>query len=247
MHFVDSHLHLSESRDASQVLRFASSTGTLLFACGVDRASSEETMEMARLSPDLIRAFVGIHPSEATNMGETGWIQSALAEASGVGEIGLDPKYSEVSERSPQMRAFLEQLATAEKAQKPVQVHTRNAERECLDRLGSFRLAAVLLHWFNGEGMLSAAEQRGYFVSFGPALLQSKKLQGMASKYPEGLMLVESDAPVAFPSLGGAGGPAMVPAVVFKLAQIKHRTFEEMAVRVAQSSAAYLPSLRWKG
>lgn len=240
MHFVDSHLHLGEDDASSQAIRFASSAGVRLFSCSVDRSSSETTITMARENPMLISSFVGVHPSEATKQRDIGWIKAAARDASGVGEIGLDPKYSEVAEKSRQMDVFLSQLGIAEELKKPVQVHSRNAERACLNKLGSYRLPSVLLHWFNGEDLLSAAEQRGYFVSFGPSILHSKKLQGMASKYPLELILAESDGPVAFASLKGARGPSLVPTVVFKLAEVKSTPFEEMTAKLAQNSLSYL-------
>lgn len=211
-----------------------------LFSCSVDRKSSERTIAMARENPLLVSSFVGIHPSEATKQKELAWFREAARDASGVGEIGLDPKYSEVAEKSRQMQVFLDQLGVAEELKTPVQVHSRNAERACLDKLTSYRLPSVLLHWFNGEDLLSVAEQRGYFVSFGPSVLQSKRLQGMASKYPDELILAESDGPVPFASLKGAGGPSLVPSVVFKLAEVKSAPFEEMAVKVVQNSLTYL-------
>ncbi len=240
MHFVDSHLHLSEYLDGQDVVRLASSAGLLLFSCSVDKRSSERTTALARQSPLIISPFVGVHPSEATEEPDLAWLRTLVREASGVGEVGLDPKYSEVAEKSLQMDVFLEQLGVAEETRKPVQVHSRNAERICLDKLGSHRLGSVLLHWFNGEDLLGEAEQRGYFVSFGPSILSSKRLQEMASRYPADLILAESDGPVAFGSLKGAGGPSLVPSVVFKLAELKSTPFEEMAARVAQNSLSFL-------
>ncbi|MDV3293498.1 MAG: TatD family hydrolase [Nitrososphaerales archaeon] len=240
MHFVDSHLHLSEYEDSSQVVRLAASAGVRLFSCSVDRKSSERTIAIARENPLVVSSFVGVHPSEATKQKDHAWIRVAARDASGVGEVGLDPKYSEVAEKSPQMEVFLDQLCVAEELKMPVQVHSRNAERLCLDKLTSYRLSSVLLHWFNGENLLSVAEQRGHFVSFGPSILQSKRLQGMATKYPDELILAESDGPVAFASLKGAGGPSLVPSVVFKLAEVKSTPFEEMAAKLARNSLSYL-------
>jgi TatD DNase family protein len=100
-----------------------------------------------------------------------------------------------------------------------------------------------LLHWFNGESEMRRAEGKGYFVSFGPALLESRKLQRMASAYSLDLILVESDGPVPFAPLGGAEGPLTVPSVVFKLAELKGVPFEEMAEKTARNAMDYLPDL----
>ncbi|MDG6902593.1 MAG: TatD family hydrolase [Nitrososphaerota archaeon] len=242
MRFVDSHVHLSDYTGASSILKFATATQMHLFACSTDEGSSRRTVEIARQNPELVSAFVGVHPSEAQTHPGVGWFQGLLVDASGAGEIGLDPKYSDVGAGSPQRNVFREQLEKVEAAGKPVQVHSRNAEDVCLDELGTHRLPSVLLHWFSGESELGRAEQGGYYISFGPALLESRKLQRMAAKYSEDLVLVESDGPVPFASLGGADGPLLAPSVVFKLAEVKGVSFEEMAETTTRNASAYLPA-----
>jgi TatD DNase family protein len=236
-------VHISDYSDVASVIRSARATDTTLLACGTGEVSSRITVELAGENPGLVNALVGLHPSEAAKTSGIDWLPALLTQASGVGEIGLDPKYSEAGTGSPQRRLFVVQLEMAEKARKPVQVHSRNAEAACLDELSTHRLTSVLLHWFNGESEVGRAEEKGYFVSFGPALLESKKLQRMASRYNRDLVLVESDGPVPFASLGGANGPLSVPSVVFKLAEVIGVTFEEMAEATARNASVYLPNL----
>lgn len=243
MRFVDSHVHLSDYSTTLGILGAAEETRTGLFACGTDRPTSEQTVRLASDNPEVVSAFVGVHPSEAKKQTGTDWLPGLLSRASGVGEIGLDPKYSETGVDGQQTILFREQLAVAEAAGKPVQVHSRNAEATCLDELQAHRLAAVLLHWFNGESELGRAEGSGYFVSFGPALIESRKLQRMASSYDEDLILVESDGPVSFAPLGGAEGPMTVPSVVFKLAELRGVSFEEMAETTVRNALSYLSAL----
>jgi TatD DNase family protein len=241
--FVDSHLHLNDYADAAGIIRAARETDTKLLACSTDEPGSNKTIRLARENPGMVSAFAGVHPSETKTAAGVEWLADMLVHAAGVGEIGLDPKYSDAGAGSQQRRLFLAQLAAAEKAGKPVQVHSRNAEAACIDELSTHRLTSVLLHWFNGESELGRAEEKGYFVSFGPALLESRKLQRMAIKYSRDLILVESDGPVAFPSLGGAEGPLTTPSVVFKLAELRGLKFEEMAETTARNASSYLPAL----
>ena len=193
-----------------------------------------------------MKAFVGVHPSEALKTTDLSWLAQDLRRATGIGEIGLDPKYSEMGRGSPQMKTFLAQLEVAQAGSKPTQVHSRDAERECLDVLGGFALPSVLLHWFQGEGLLQDVVERGYYVSFGPSLLYSKKLQRMAMGSPHGQVLVETDSPVPFGPLGGVHGPSLVPSVVFKLSELWGQGFEETRGVVTVNSMRFL-GLREKG
>lgn len=240
MRFIDSHVHLAGYEQPGALLRYALASETLLVTTSVDEETSSSSLTLGRRHPEIVRPFVGIHPSEAKRGSKIDWLEEALTLASGVGEIGLDPRYSEVSAGSQQMGIFTAQLELSEKTVKPVQVHTRGAEGICVDRLQSYKPAKVLLHWFEGEEIASRAATSGYYVSFGPALLYSKKLERIAAGYPEDLILSESDGPVAFAALGGAGGSLLVPSVIFRLAQLRGRCFPEMADIVLRNGLTYL-------
>jgi len=240
LHFIDSHMHLSDYPDPQEALKFASTADILLVSAGVGTDSSARTLSISDRNPSRVKAFVGVHPSEAEKERTASWVEGCLAGASGVGEIGLDPKYSELTGRSLQMELFQEQLAFAEKAEKPVQVHSRGAERECLEVLATFRLRAVQLHWFQKEELVRIANEKEYYVSFGPALIVSKRLRRMAAAWERGRIMVESDGPVRFTLLGGAGGPWLIPSVVFKLAQVLGSSFEETARAVVNNSLTFL-------
>jgi TatD DNase family protein len=212
----------------------------MLLSSGIDMATSLATIEITKSAHGLVKAFVGIHPSEAQEAAGLGWFEGALREAAGAGEIGMDPRYSEVGTGSAQRTTFVKQLEGAERAEKPIQVHSRGAEKECIQVLTSYRLERVLMHWFEGEADLREVGDRGYFVSFGPAILYSKKLQRMASSLKPELILTESDGPVTFRPLGGAQGPSLIPTVVFKLAELWRVTFSQAEELVMRNGLSYL-------
>ena len=238
MRFVDSHLHLTEE-GLPGLVPWSMSSRTLMVTCGVDRESSREALKMAREHPGQVVAFVGIHPSEAAKSKGTGWLRSALAEAKGVGEVGLDPIYSSVGPGGAQMKVILAQLEMAQRLRKPVQIHSREAETAVLDVLGGFELRGVLMHWLESERALPPALERGYFVSYGPALLYSKRLQRMAAASPRSQVLTETDSPVAYRPLG-AKGPSLVPSVVFRLAELWGVRFEEARETLVANSLRFL-------
>jgi TatD DNase family protein len=240
MHFSDSHLHLADYPDPDAVAGQSSKGGIDIVAVSVDRKSSFRSLDIARRHPASVRAFVGQHPSEAEKGDDLEWFESALEGAAGCGEVGLDPSYLKTSDKSRQYRVFSTLLGMTEKAGKPVQVHSRGAENECLQELTGFRLTTVLLHWFQGEALVSQVIDRGYYVSFGPALLYGKRLQRMASSLDPSRVLTESDGPVPFKALGGVQGPFMVPSVIYKLAGIWGIDFEEARETVETNSRRYL-------
>jgi TatD DNase family protein len=212
-----------------------------MLTCGVDRKSSDEALRLAG-SDANVRAFVGIHPSEALKERGFSWVRGALGKASGLGEVGLDPKYSSVGPRGAQVRVFLGQLAEAKKIGKPVQVHSRGAENECIDALVSLGLKRVLMHWFQSDENLPRVLDSGYWVSFGPSLIYSKRLQRMAARCDRTQVLTETDFPVGFGPLGRAMGPVLIPSVVFRLADIWGLSFEDARASVSRNAEAFLGS-----
>lgn len=215
---------------------------TILLCCGVDAKSSAQVLLAAVQGPETVRAFVGIHPSEAEKEPDIGWLKESLRVATGVGEVGLDPKYSGIGPGSAQREVFTGQLEAAQRARKPVQVHSRGAEQDCLDELDSYGPRSVLMHWFQGDTLLTKLTDKGYFVSFGPAVIYSKKLQRMVARCDPRFVLTESDSPVGYGPLGGAHGPSLIPSVVFKLADLWGFSFEEAREMTTENALRYLGS-----
>jgi TatD DNase family protein len=138
------------------------------------------------------------------------------------------------------MITFRKLLELAQDGGKPVQVHARGAERDCLDTISTFDLKSVLMHWFESEKRLSEVMAKGYLVSFGPSIIYSKKLQRMAVAANHDQVLVETDSPVSFAPLGRVSGPTLVPSVVFKIAELWGETFDEARALIARNSARFL-------
>jgi len=240
MRFVDSHLHLEGPGASSEITR-SEASGTLLLACGVDRKSSMTTIHIASSNP-TVKAFVGVHPSEALKEGSLAWVRDSLRTATGLGEVGLDPKYSAIGPKSAQAKVFQGQLAEAKRAGKPIQVHSRGAETECLDALDDSGLQRVLMHWFQSEESLPRVLDHGYFVSFGPSLVYSKRLQRIAARCPTSQVLTETDFPVSYDPLEKARGPSLIPSVVFSLAEVWGIPFEDARVVTTQNAMRFLGS-----
>jgi len=243
--FYDCHLHLTECFESDSIMGYSRSVPTKLFTVSVGIEDARRNLELGQRFPGNIRVFVGIHPSEAARNPHMEELEPLSKDADGIGEVGLDPGYSPVTADSAQTRIFSEQLLIADRQSKPIQVHSRGAEKTIIDILGSFHIPSVLLHWFEGEEFLREAEDRGYYISIGPAALSSGKLKRIAKSYPTNLLLTESDAPVAYRSFGvPLIGPQVIPSLVFFLAQLKGVDFGEMEATLAENSKQYLKGIK---
>jgi hypothetical protein len=77
-------LHLDKVSDLDTIA-LASANGTVLASCGTDRRSSLDGIALSLGHPEVIRAFVGVHPSEALKFKELGWVKTAMKSATGIG------------------------------------------------------------------------------------------------------------------------------------------------------------------
>jgi TatD DNase family protein len=231
---LDVHVHLPAYADPASVVASARTRGMRLVSVCVSATDAAHNFRLREADPSTVRCFIGIHPSEAaTARGDLEKLAPMWERADGVGEVGLDPKYSEVSPGGAQMELFKAQVEVAERLKKPLEVHSRGAEDKCMDVLEGYALRSLLMHWFEGEESVGRVVSRGTFISFGPAILYSKKLLRIAKKCPPETTLVESDGPVAFAALGGAEGPGLVPSVAFKLAEAWGKSFDEAVLQLS--------------
>ena len=238
---LDAHVHLPAYSDPGSVVSGASRRGIRLVSVTVSVAEAATNLLLGKQNPSAVRCFIGVHPSEAasTPLGLED-LAPLWADADGVGEVGLDPKYSAVSPGSAQIELFKVQVEVAERLKKPLQVHSRGAEGACLDILDGYSLSTTLMHWFEGEEVLGRLLSRPRtFVSFGPAILYSKKLLRIAKRCPPDVVLAESDGPVAFSALGGVEGPGLVPSVAFKLAELWGKSFDDAVAQLWLNAEEY--------
>ncbi|NHV97973.1 MAG: TatD family hydrolase [Thaumarchaeota archaeon] len=248
--FVDAHIHLSDPalKDLlPQIILEAKITRTLLIAVAEDTSTSALNLKIAAEAGEVVKPFLGVHPWSLQNEGFESEVMSLEPERfAGVGEVGLDRKYARDDvEYRRQREVFEYMLRLAERLQKPLSIHSRGSVDDVLSTLTTYHLRGVLLHWFSGApNQLKVACDRGYYISYGPAVIYSKKTKQLASSTPPDLILTETDGPVKF---GGVfqnriALPAFIPSIIFTLSSLHKLGFEEMRSIIFENALNYLGS-----
>ena len=242
MSYVDAHVHLTDpvyaNKTKSVIEDAARNNVTRLLCSAVDYDTSLKTISLAKQHEEIVLATVGLHPSTVVNNTEyeLGQFESLIDEnrtcVKGIGEIGLDGKYTQDEEtRIRQREIFRFFLGMAEKKRLPVVVHSRMALDEVLDELSRFSPPRVLLHWYDGPvEKLELVRDRGYMISIGPTLFYSKRIEEIARNADLTVILSETDGPVNYhgPFEGKMTLPSFVVDVIRKLAQIKSQNVQEV-------------------
>ncbi|SHG41870.1 TatD DNase family protein [Thermosyntropha lipolytica DSM 11003] len=239
---IDTHAHLQDKAlkaDLKEVLKRAKEAGVKKIICiGYDYPTSVEAVELAR-KYEGIYAVVGVHPHDAKELDEETLdklYQLAREEkVVAVGEIGLD-YYRNLSPREKQKEAFIAQIKLAREAGKPVVIHDRDAHQEVLDIIKKEKagLNGGVMHCYSGYlPMAIELMKEGFYISFaGPVTFNNaRKTVEVAANIPLERMLIETDCPYLAPEpvRGKRNEPAYVSYVAGKIAEIKRKSWEEVA------------------
>jgi TatD DNase family protein len=198
-----------------------------------DRASG-----IARAYSGFVHHTAGIHPHDAARFEaprDIDAIRKHISEgAVAVGECGLDYHYDH-SPREAQRAAFDAQLRLAGELNKPVVVHTREADDDVLSMVSNAAAAGVIgvLHCYTGtHAIAEAALSGGWFVSFS-GIITFKKWDDTAllRLVPDDRLLVESDAPylAPVPFRGKRNEPSFVPRTIERLATARETNPDHVA------------------
>lgn len=247
---IDTHCHLDQLPDPAAALAQAAAQGvTQVVALSESAASMSAVLTLAQAHPGAVVAGLGLHPAwisqqppEAVEAGLL-FLAEHLPRAQVLGEVGLDHQWA----TTPQQQAFQEeilgrQLALAAAAAKPANLHSRRCPRQVMERAIAFVKQTGLnaqLHWFtHSRKLIHQCNEAGIYVSVGPMVLEDPQTQEVALAIADDLLLLETDAPV--PIGGQPNQPSRTRAVAEKLAALKNRSLEDLAVLTTANFRRYL-------
>ena len=242
--WVDSHghLHLSTDDPAAMLERAAAAGVGWMVNPGTDVASSEESFRLAARFPGVVFPTAGLHPHDASRWpAERDRIAELAVDAVAIGECGLD-FYRNLSAPADQVTAFRDQLALAERLDKPVIVHCRDAFAEIHDLLESTGCGprAVLHCWTGGPKWTKRFDALGVTFSFaGPVAFETgDTVRRGAAEAPPDRTMVETDTPYLSPPPGRSlpNEPANVVRVGEALAGVWGMAIDEVAARTTATA-----------
>ncbi|HEX3157784.1 MAG TPA: TatD family hydrolase [Gemmatimonadaceae bacterium] len=247
--FIDSHVHLADpafDADRDAVIERARLTGAGALICiGESLAAARRASAIAAAHPGFVYFTAGVHPHDAADFDGARDVPllraQLLAGAVAVGECGLDYHYDH-SPRDRQRAAFAAQLELAAELDRPVVVHTREAEDDTagMVRDAGRRGVRGVLHCFTGSHALArAALDVGWYVSFsGIVTFRKWADEELLRLVPHERLLAESDAPylAPVPHRGRRNEPAWVSLTVARLAAARGVEAASLGALVASNA-----------
>ncbi len=188
---------------------------------------------------------IGVSPSEVQNPGSDWEMKiiegTSLPRVVAVGEIGLD-YYRKFGNRDSQVELFIRQLELAEKLDKPVIIHNREAGEDVLSILSEkLPSRGGILHCYSEDwNYAQRALELNLYISFAGNVTyrNARNLHDTARNMPLDRMLIESESPFMVPSLyrGKRNKPAYLHATAEFLADLRGISIEEFSDIIYENS-----------
>ena len=239
MLLIDTHAHLNDKSfqaDLDAVIQNAEKVGVrVIINAGTNSQTNKETLALSK-KYEIIKPALGIHPTDCVKLTieeiskELKFIKKNKQEIIAIGEIGLDYHWHKhEKEQEKQKRVFNHLLQLAEKLNKPVFIHARNAVDDSLEILKKYKLK-VILHSFGGtKKQAQEAIKQGYYFSIPTSVVRSTHFQELVKIVPISKILTETDCPYLGPKKQERNEPANIIYSIKILAEIKKITEKELS------------------
>ena len=239
---VDAHCHIDfdqYSEDRDEVIQRAEEELDFIVNAGSCLENNIQVLELEEKHPEFVIANLGLHPTYTEKFDQLQEIKEQIRDEdpAAVGEIGLDHHHvSDEDVRDRQRQVFREMLDLAEELDKPVVVHSRDAEEEAVDIISDYDLPGVMLHCFNGSPDLAEeAVEKGFKIGVTTQVLYSSRVQKIVHRLNVDDLLLETDSPFLY--RGERNEPVNVVESAEKIAEIKGLGKEDVIGATTRNAA----------
>ncbi len=252
MNLIDVHCHLTHELFKNELDSFISRAKEAglkaIVVSGVNPPNNQEVLKLAEKYP-LLKPSLGIYPIDALGLseGETGlarqtvpinleeefaFIKKNKDKIVSIGEIGMDFHWDK-DHHQKQEENFRRIIRFAISIKKPIVIHSRKAEKECIDVLEQEiknKEINVIMHCFSGnKKLIQRASSLGHYFSIPANIIKLQHFQTLVEMVPITQLFTETDAPWLSPYPNQINEPAFVLESLKKIAEIKKISLETAA------------------
>ncbi len=224
---VDIHCHLDHelfSKDLEEVIK--RTKNMIAVTAGINHKSNLEVLKLSKKFKN-IKASLGIYPLDALDMSikdiddEIEFIKRHSKDIVAIGEIGLDFKDSRNKDR--QIRVLTKMINELNYLNKPFIVHSRSAEKKCVELFEKLDVKKVVFHCFQGKfDLVRKIEKNNWMISIPCIVKRSKHFQKIVEEVNASQLLTETDSPFLSADVGKRNEPFLVDETIKIISSIKH-------------------------
>ncbi len=241
---IDSHIHLNDpiyENILDEVINDAIKNSVIkMFVVGYDKESSIKAIEIANKYP-FIYAIIGLHPSEVEKETDTNlsWLLELLKHPKviAIGEIGIDLHYDK-DKQDLQINYFKKQIEIANKFNKPISIHSRDACELTYQILKENPSKGVIHCYSYSLEMAKKFIDLNYLLGIGGVLtFTNTKLKEIVKSIDLKYLITETDAPylTPVPFRGKLNRPEYIKYVVQEIANLKHISTDEVELQIEKN------------
>ena len=245
--YIDTHCHLYNEyyNNIEDVINESKKNGVTRFIVnGCDMKSNKEVLELAHKYKEIYAA-IGFHPTELEKFKEEylSWLEEHIDDNKvvAVGEIGLDYHY-ENTDKNKQIYVFRKQLEIANKYNKPVIIHTRDAIGDTFKILKEYNLKGSIHSYSGSVEMAREFIKLGYMIGIGGVVTfkNAKNIKEVVKNIDLEHILLETDSPYLTPEpyRGKQNSSKYIPIIAKKISEIKEETLEFVADTTSNNAKA---------
>ena len=239
--YIDCHCHLDNLRiyqDLDKVIENCRRNNVIAISAGVNKDSNRKVLEIGKKYPDVVKAALGMFPFDAIGLErnieysgkmptkfdpdeEIEFIRKNKGSIIAISEVGLDKSIPN-HQIEKQQKIFQKIISLSEKIKKPLIVHSRKAELECIEALETCKHKNIVMHMFSGNfKLVKRIEENGWLFSIPVKIEVLQHFQALVEKVNISQLLTETDSPWAPLKNVERNEPMYVQNTVKKISEIK--------------------------
>lgn len=249
MKIIETHCHLDylENEPLEDILQKSKDQGVeKIITISVEPDNFEAVFKLAQTYPEVYFTQ-GIHPHDAKKSTKAA-LKTIRERCShekmlAVGEIGLDYYYNH-SPREIQLKIFEEQLNIAIEENKPVVIHSREADADMMSMLGKYGpklpKSGVIHSFTSTQELAEVALENNFYIGFNGIITfkSAQNVRDILNIVPIEKILIETDAPFLTPTphRGKENAPFYLPHILAKVSEIKELSEQEASEIIYKNS-----------
>jgi TatD DNase family protein len=202
--FIDVHSHIDVYKKISKIIENALKNEVeIIINNGTNIETNRKSLELSRKYPCVYSAL-GIYPIDGLSMTdiaieeEISFIREKSDKVIAIGEVGIDLKENKNFIR--QKEIFEKFIDLAIELDKPIIVHSRNAEEKVIDILEKNSVKKVIMHCFSGDmKLVKRIIDNSWYLSIPTNIVNSEQFQKVVEITPVSRLFCETDSPFLHP------------------------------------------------
>ncbi len=240
---IDLHCHLDFYKDneIKDIVKRAKEKGVgIIVVNGVNPNANKKIMKLSK-EYNEVKPSLGLYPIDSLSLKdeeidkEIEFIRKNKDKIVAIGEVGLDFK-EDLKEHKRQETIFEKIIKLSTEINKPLIVHSRKAEKECIDILEKNKAKKVIMHCFSGNfKLIERIIANGWSMTIPTNVTFSEHFQKAIGIVPIGQLFCETDSPYLHPFKQWKNEPANIIESYKKIAEIMGINIKEVEKNIEEN------------